>query len=51
MSPGKLLLLICGTKDQYRQLRDMYTLETRIKVTSSRLLLPSLTISLPPRPG
>ena len=27
----KLLLLICGTKDQYRQLRDMHTLETRIK--------------------
>jgi E3 ubiquitin-protein ligase UBR4 len=24
-------LLICGTKDQYRQLRDMHTLETRIK--------------------
>ena len=47
----KLLLLICGTKDQYRQLRDKYTLETRIKVTSSRLLLPSLTIPLPPRPG
>ena len=27
----KLLLLICGTKDQYRQLRDMHILETRIK--------------------
>ena len=24
-------MLICGTKDQYRQLRDMHTLETRIK--------------------
>ena len=47
----KLLLLICGTKDQYRQLRDKYTLETRIKVTSSRLLLPLLTIPLPPGLG
>ena len=27
----KLLLLICGTKEQYRQLRDMHTLETRIR--------------------
>ena len=45
------MLLICGTKDQYRRLRDMHTIETRIKVTSSRLLLPSLTIPLPPGPG
>ena len=27
----KLLLLLCGSKDQYRQLRDLHTLETRIK--------------------
>ena len=27
----KLLLLICGSKDQYRQLRDLHTLETRIR--------------------
>ena len=27
----KLLLLICGSKEQYRQLRDLHTLETRIK--------------------
>ena len=27
----KLLLLICGSKEQYRQLRDMHTLETRIR--------------------
>ena len=24
----KLLLLVCGSKDQYRHLRDMHTLET-----------------------
>ena len=27
----KLLLLICGSKEQYRQLRDLHTLETRIR--------------------
>ena len=27
----KLLLLICGSKEQYRQLRDMHTLETRVR--------------------
>ena len=26
-----MLLLICGTKDQYSQLRDIHTIETRIK--------------------
>ena len=27
----KLLLLICGSRDQYRQLRDMHTLETKMR--------------------
>jgi E3 ubiquitin-protein ligase UBR4 len=27
----KLLLLICGSRDQYRQLRDMHTLETKLR--------------------
>ena len=31
----KLLLLICGSKEQYRQLRDLHTLETRIKEVRS----------------
>merc|ERR1719203_2024183 len=27
----KLLLLLCGSKEQYRQLRDLHTLETRTR--------------------
>ena len=34
----KLLLLICGSKEQYRQLRDLHTLETRIKEIRSTVV-------------
>ena len=27
----KLLLFICGTKDKYRQLRDLHTLESHMR--------------------
>ena len=31
----KLLLYICGTKDTYRQLRDLHALEVHIKVNTT----------------